>query len=154
MPLPLLELLESSAFGLLSAILMTIVETLFWRKWGMEGIAEWQINSVMASKFLRMTNPKLKWTIASHWIHGIAAAIIFPLLLSPIMQAIPIAKTSIVADCVVYTFILWVIFLVLGRRTFESMGQIHITRFGLLSSLLSMMIYGISLGILLSATFL
>jgi len=44
---PLLELLAECFAGLVAAICMTLVEVPFRKKWGMEGVAEWQVNAVM-----------------------------------------------------------------------------------------------------------
>ena len=63
MAILLLDLLDVAGFGLLSAILMTIVGIPFWRKWGMEGMTDWQVNAVMVSKLLRKpkTTNKIKY---------------------------------------------------------------------------------------------
>ena len=155
MAILLLDLLDASGIGLLGAIIMTLVGIPFWRKWGMEGMTDWQVNAIMVSKLLRKskTTNQLSWIIASLFSHGIAAAIALRLLLPIFFWSIPISKMSILLDSVVYSLILWAIFLVLGRGTYESAGGIRITNRGLLSSLLCLIIYGIILGTLLPLTF-
>jgi hypothetical protein len=152
-----LDLLYASGFGFLGAILITLVGFPFWKKWGMEGITDWQVNSVMVSKLLRKSNsgnpPGLSWIIASICSHGVAAAITLRLLLPIFFWSLPISKMSILADSVIYSFILWSIFIVLGRGTFESEGGIRTTNRGILSSLLCLVIYGIVLGTFLPLTF-
>lgn len=153
----LLDLLEVAIIGLVSAILMTLVEFPFWKKWGMEGIAEWQINLVLVQKLLARFKEQdqigLSWMIASHWLHGAIAGLTFWFILPIVSSLIPIAQVLITLDAVIYSLILWFIFLVIGRRAFESIGRIRITNLGLFSSLLSMLVYGFFLGFLLLTTF-
>jgi len=157
MAILMLDLLGVSIFGLVSAVLMTLVETPFWKKWGMEGMTEWQVNSVMVSKLFgkskEINQPELSWTIASHLLHGVAAGIVVRLLLPTLFWLVPVSKMSMLLDAVVYSVALWAFFLVWGRRKFESVGRIQITSRGLLCSLLSMIVYGIFLGIMLPFTF-
>jgi len=42
-------LLVAAFFGMVSATFMTLVESLFWRRWGMSGVSEWQMNWVTLS---------------------------------------------------------------------------------------------------------
>jgi len=48
-----LELLWGCIAGLVAAVCMTIFEFPFWKKWGMEGVAEWQVNSAIVSVIIR-----------------------------------------------------------------------------------------------------
>ncbi len=157
MAVPLLDLLGVAVIGLVSAILMTLFEFPFWKKWGMEGNADWQVNLVMVSKLLARFNghnqPGLSWVMASHLLHGVAAGIAFWLLLPLVSSIVPIAEGSILLETIAYSLVLWFLFLVLARRTFESAGGILITNRGLFVSLLSMIVYGFFLGFLLLFTF-
>ena len=47
------ELLGACLTGLVAAICMTIFELPFWKNWGIEGVAEWQVNSVIVSILIR-----------------------------------------------------------------------------------------------------
>jgi hypothetical protein len=149
----LYDLTWAGIAGFLAAIVMTVVEVPFWRKWGMQGVAEWQVNWVMVSrlskKWKTLSKPILSWTIASHLSHGVVTGIAFRILL-PIMFLIPLAKWSIVLDGAVYGVVLWFLFLLLGRRTYESAGHITITRKGLLGALFSDTVFGFFLGLLVS----
>ena len=149
----LFDIIWSSVAGLVSAIFMTLIEYPFWRKWGMEAVAEWQVNWVMVSrldkKWKTVRNPILSWTIASHLSHGVVAGVAFRLLL-PFFLLIPFANFSIVLDAVLYGIALWFLFTVFGRRMYESAGKIVITNRGLLGALLSDSVYGFFLGLLVS----
>ena len=157
MPILLLDLLVGSAIGFLGAAIMTIVEIPFWKKWGLEGVADWQVNAVMVSKLIgkskSVNEVGLSWISASKLSHGVAAGLVFRLLLSVIFWLIPVSNMLLLLGAVVYSIALWAIFLVLGRKTFESVGGIRITRVGLLSSLLTLIAYGIVLGLLSPFTF-
>ncbi len=121
----------------------------------MEGVGEWQVDSVILSRiFLR--RPKVieeegfPWlTVGTHLLNGIIASVAFRLLLPVFYLFVPDARISILYDTIAYSFILWVIFPTLGRTTFESFGHIKISNRGLLVSLLSHLVYGIFLGFLL-----
>ncbi len=149
----LVDLEWAGIAGLVSAVLMTLLEYPFWKKWGMEAVVEWQVNWVMVSmlnqKWKSMQKPILSWTIASHISHGIVAGIAFRLLLPVFFTLIPFAKFSVIFDTVVYGIVLWILFNVLGRRTIESAGGIRITNRGLVGSLFSDIVYGIFLGLLI-----
>ena len=149
----LFDLVWAGIVGLVSALLMTLFEYPFWKKWGMEAVVEWQVNWVMVSMLNKrwkfMQKPILSWTIASHISHGIAAGIAFRLLLPIFFALIPFAKFSVVFDAIVYGIVLWILFNVLGRRSIESAGGIRITNRGLIGSLLSDIVYGIFLGLLI-----
>ena len=153
----LFDLVGVAFIGLVSAVLMTLFEFPFWKKWGMEGTADWQVNSVMVSKLLGRpkgpNQPRLSWTIASHLSHGVVAGIAFWLLFPVFFTLIPVANVLILFETIVYGIVLWFLFLVLGRRTFESLGGVRITRRGLWGSLLSLIVYGFFLGLLLLVTF-
>lgn len=149
------EIIGAAAAGLGAGLLMTASEFLFWRQWGMAGVGEWQVDTVIFSRiFLRRKSlikeegfPKL--TVATHLLNGIIAAVAFQLLLPLFYLIVPDARISILYDTIVYSFVLWVIFPTLGRTTFETMGQIRISNRGLLVSLLSHFVYGIFLGLFL-----
>ena len=43
----LLDLVGAGLAGLAAGLLMTLFEIPFWGKWGLEGVAEWQVNLVI-----------------------------------------------------------------------------------------------------------
>lgn len=134
---------------------MTLSEFPFWMKWGMDGVGEWQVDSVILSKIiLRKATPikqqNFPWpTVATHFLNGIIASIAFYLLLPFFNFFIPGARISILYDTIAYSFVLWIIFPVLGRSAIESLGRIRISNRGLLVSLLSHIVYGVFLGLFL-----
>jgi hypothetical protein len=151
----LYEIIDAAAAGLGAALLMTLSELPFWKKWGMSGVGEWQVDSVIFSRII-LRRPTLKkeegfpkLTVATHLLNGIIASVAFRLLLPLFYLVVPDARISILYDTIVYSFVLWIIFPTLGRTTFESLGQIRISNRGLLVSLLSHFVYGIFLGLFL-----
>jgi hypothetical protein len=149
------EVIGAAAAGLGAALLMTASEFPFWKKWGMVGVGEWQVDSVIFSKIL-LRRPTLikekgfpKLTVGTHLLNGIIAGVAFRLLLPLFYLIVPDSRISILYDTIVYSFVLWIIFPTLGRTTFESLGQLKISNRGLLVSLLSHFVYGIFLGLFL-----
>jgi hypothetical protein len=149
----LYDLIWAGIAGFLSAVIMTIVESPFWKKWGIQGVGEWQVNWVMVSrlreKWKSMQKPILSWTIASHLSHGVIVGVAFRILLS-FFFLIPFAKVSIILDAIVFSLGLWFLFIVLSRRVYEKAGGIRITNRGMLVALLSDTVYGFFLGLLIS----
>src|SRR5256712_14037168 len=78
------ELLGACFIGLVAAICMTIVELPFWKKWGIEGVAEWQVNSVMVSMFIPKFSKRIvsiRKSVGMHLFFGAALGIVFRALL-------------------------------------------------------------------------
>ena len=121
--------------GLAGAIVMTLFEFPFWKTWGMKGVAEWQTNWVILSKLTggssnQIQSPRISWTIALHLWHGVAAGIVFGLLL-PYLTLLPAGNFSVLLDALVYSVALWVIFMLAPRRAFESAGDTRISALSL-----------------------
>jgi len=143
-------LLGAAIAGLVSTVFMTLFEFSFWKKWGMNGVAEWQANWVIISKLTgrtsnRIQKPRIPWTIALHLWHGVAAGIVFGLLLPSLL---PAGNFSVLLDAVVYSVALWVLFMLAPRRAFEFAGGTRISGRSLSVALASHFVYGISLGLL------
>ncbi len=148
------DLFLAAAVGLGSASAMTLTEFPFWKKWGMTGVAEWQMNWVIVSRLRgissRNRQPEIPFVIASHLSHGVAASIVFSILLPLSFSVFPAAKLSIPLDALLYSLLLWVIFSVMLRTTFEVLGRIEISTRGTLVALLSHVVYGVLLGLFVS----
>ena len=131
------DLVLIALIGLVSAAFMTLTESPFWRRWGMSGVTEWQINWVTLS-VLRIIpanknnrEPKASWkVIASHLIHGMIAAIVFVLVLPAVLSAFPSASSSIVLVAMGFSLTLWIIFSVGLKKVYERARGIHIQRRG------------------------
>ena len=146
----LLALLGACFAGLLAAICMTIFELPFWRRWGMEGVAEWQVNAVIVSMLIRKFTERRVGTpmsVAMHLIHGAALGIVFRLLLLG-LPGTTILSSSVLSYSIVYSIVLWSISPFLTRRFFEHIGGFQMTRKGLAVSFLAHNIYGVFLGLL------
>ncbi len=147
----------SSAFlggafaGLVSTVCMTLFEFPFWKRWGMNGVAEWQTNRVILSKLARVNSsriqePRISWTITLHLWHGTAAGIVFGLLL-PLLTLLPAGNFLVLLGAIVYSAALWVIFMLAPRRAFESAGGTRISNPSLFIALASHFVYGLFLGL-------
>jgi len=147
----LFELLAACFAGLVAAICMTLVEIPFWKKWGMGGVTEWQVNSVIIWVLIRKFTQRRvvsSTSVAMHWFHGAALGILFRVLLD--FSQTTILPPPALAYAIVYSSLLWIVSPFLTRKLFESAGGFRITRKGLAVSFLAHIVYGISLGLLIS----
>src|SRR2546425_7842096 len=133
---------------------MTLFEFPFWKRWGMNGVVEWQTNWIILSKLARVNSnrirePRISWIITLHLWHGVAAGIAFGLI-APFVILLPAMGFSVVPDAVAYSVALWVIFMLVPRKAFESAGGTRISNCSLLVALASHFVYGISLGLLVA----
>jgi hypothetical protein len=145
-------LLGAAFAGLVAAAVMTLFEFPFWKTWGMNSVAEWQSNWIIISKLTRgnsskIREPRISWTVSLHLWHGVAAGIVFGLLL-PYLALLPGGSFSILLDAVAYSIALWIIFMLAPRRAFESAGGVRISDRSLLIALASHFVYGVFLGLL------
>jgi len=149
--MPLLLLLLSGCFaGLVAVVCMTIFELPFWRTWGMEGVAEWQVNAVVVSLLIRrFTRRRVSTSMvaAMHLFHGIALGVVFRLLLLGLSGA-TILSSQVLSYAIVYSILLWIISPSFSRKFFETLGGFRMTRNGLVVSFLSHIVYGFFLGLL------
>ncbi len=143
------ELLGACLAGLVAAICMTIFELPFWKKWGIERVAEWQVNSVIVSMLLRKFSNRsvsISMSVGMHLVHGAAMGIVFRVLLALLGTAIP--ASSILIYAIVYSGILWIISPFLSRSLFERAGGFRMTKRGLAVSFLAHGVYSVFLGLL------
>lgn len=145
----LVGLLAASLAGLTAAICMTLFEIPFWRKRGMEGVAEWQINSVIVWVLIRKFTRRrvvTSMSVAMHLFHGAVLGSIFLVLLD-LLQTVA-ALPMVLVYALVYTVLLWIISPYLTRNFFASLGGFRLTRQGLTVCFLGHIIYGVFLGFL------
>src|SRR2546427_2145503 len=75
------NVLLAAIAGLGAVILMTLFEFPFWKKWGLEGVAEWQMNSVIVSKTVRRSRrtaeAPISWMIGGHFFPGNLSRLVF-----------------------------------------------------------------------------
>jgi len=137
--------------GLLSASLMTLVEAPFWRKLGISGAVEWQVNLVMVSWLLHEgydPRKRLQEALAMHVLHGG----IFGALLAGILSLlVPLSPYEVIAAAELLSVALWSIVPLLLRRPFEKSAGAGFSPTGLEISLISHLVYGLSLGAILAA---
>ncbi|HEV2119901.1 MAG TPA: hypothetical protein VGS11_07355 [Candidatus Bathyarchaeia archaeon] len=146
---PSLGLVGAGLAGLAAGVLMTLFEFAFWKKWGLEGVAEWQVNSVMVSVLIRkftQRRPGALMAVAMHLFHATILGILFLVLLILSQAAVLLLPTVVCG--VVYSIVLWIVSPYLTRGLFESAGCFRMTTKGLTSSLLAHIVYGVFLGLL------
>jgi len=147
----LLSLAGAGFAGLVAAICMTIFELPFWRRWGMEGVAEWQVNAVIVSVLIRNFTQRrvvTSMSVAMHLIHGAALGIVFRLLILGLLGT-TILLSTVLSYAIVYSLVLWIISPFLTRSLFEASGGFRMTRKGLAVSFLAHNVYGVFLGLLI-----
>jgi hypothetical protein len=146
----LLALLGACLAGLVAAVCMTIFEFPFWRRWGMEGVAEWQVNAVIVSLLVRKSTRgrvSSPMVVTMHLFHGAVLGVVFrALLLGFLGPTIP--SSTVLSYAIVYTIVLWTVSPFLTRKFFETSGGFRMTRNGLAVSFLSHIVYGVFLGLL------
>src|SRR5260370_32272014 len=136
--------------GLVVAMCMTIFELPFWRRWGMEGVAEWQVNAAIVSVLIRKLTQRrvVAWmSVGMHLFHGAALGVVFRLLLLGLSGTM-ILSSQVLSYAIVYSILLWIISPFLTRKFFETSGDFRMTRNGLAVSFLSHIVYGVILGLL------
>ncbi len=146
----LLSLVGAGFAGLIAAICMTMFELPFWRRWGMEGVAELQVNAVMVSLLLRKFTKRgvVTWmSVGMHLFHGAALGVVFRLLLLGLFGTM-ILSSQVLSYAIVYSILLWISSPFLTREFFETSGGFRMTRNGLAVSFLSHIVYGVFLGLL------
>ena len=145
---PGIPLAAIAGFG--AAILMTLFELPFWKKWGLEGVAEWQMNSVIVSKTVRRSRrtaeAPISQMIGGHLFHGTVAGILFGLFL-PFIAPLATSMLAILLAALLYSSVLWAIFSIMLRGRFEAAGGVRISNRGVLVALLSHLVYGFFLGL-------
>src|SRR5256885_2527397 len=130
---------------------MTLVEIPFWKRWGMEGVSEGQVNSVIVRVIIRkftQTRVVVSMSVAMHLFHGVALGMLFLLLLDLLRTAIILSSVLVYATF--YNGLLWIVSPYLTRNLFASVGGFRITGKGLAVSFLGHIIYGIFLALLIS----
>jgi len=144
------NVLLAAIAGLGAVILMTLFEFPFWKKWGLEGVAEWQMNSVIVSKTARRSRrtaeAPISWMIGGHLFHGTVAGVVFGLFL-PVIALLATSMLAILLAALLYSTILWAIFSIMLRGAFEAAGGVRISNRGVLVALLSHLVYGFFLGL-------
>ncbi|TMI42395.1 hypothetical protein E6H23_05015 [Candidatus Bathyarchaeota archaeon] len=88
----------------------------------------------------------ISWAISSHLFHGTVAGIVFGLFL-PIVRLLLPATIVILLSAVLYSIILWLIFSIMLRATFEAAGNMRISNRAALIALFSHCVYGFFLGL-------
>ncbi|HEY9406956.1 MAG TPA: hypothetical protein VIP53_05875 [Nitrososphaera sp.] len=99
--------------GLLGTLVMSAIEIVPWRKWGLPGVFEWHENQMLIVKFLRLENDEAclhyLGIFGLHLTNGILGGIGFYLAIEFIvyLTILPIPLLAML-----YSFFLWIVTLV------------------------------------------
>jgi hypothetical protein len=107
----LFTILSSLFVGFVSTGAMTILEILFWKRWGLTGILEWHENQILTSKLFGLSSNNLHfWGIfLLHFLNGSLGGIglLLAFILIPALKEIPLLPLGLL-----YGFFLWILTLV------------------------------------------
>jgi hypothetical protein len=135
--------------GLLSAALMTAFEFPFWSSRGLSGVVEWQVNQILVSWVLREKydqGRRLGEALVMHLFHGAVAGAILGAVLASLF--LPYRGYFWLAG-LLFSLLLWSLVPFVLRKQFERIAGTRFTNSGLAISLLSHIVYGLSLGLML-----
>lgn len=99
--------------GLLGTVVMSVIEIIPWRKWGLPGVFEWHENQMLIVRFLRLENDEAclhyLGIFGLHLTNGILGGIgfYFAIEFIDILTILPIPLSA-----VLYSFFLWIVTLV------------------------------------------
>ena len=101
--------------GLLGTLVMSTIEIIPWRKWGLSGVFEWHENQILIAKFLRLENDDddggfhYLGIFGLHFINGILGGMGFYFAITFIdyLAILPLPLLGIL-----YSFFLWIVTLV------------------------------------------
>jgi hypothetical protein len=125
---------------------MSLVEYPIWRRWGLDGVAEWRLNQAIVARFSR--KPEEEMVVKGlflHFAHGAIAGLIFswaltifPLTVSPVLLGLT------------YGTLLWLISVAITKPiTGTGVFGKPSTSILLVSGIVGHLVYGLLLGALL-----
>lgn len=142
-------LVAGFAFGLAATVIMTTIQYVFWRRWGLTGVLEWHENQMIWSK-LKGSDPSVLSPFGIfflHFVNGGLAGVLFPVIMKavPALGSVPIALLG-----VVYGVLLWLLtlFPIHEPITGISITSHPLGRSPITASLLGHAVYGILLSLL------
>jgi len=141
------EVLKGLVAGLISTVVMSLLEYPIWRKWGLEMVTEWHLNQVIAGRLLRRSpNTAIAQGLMLHILHGGIAGIIFVLILS-LGQSARIMDAAVEFGLVLWVVSLFILKPVTGVRLLDH--PLGLSPF--IVSLAGHILYGVSLGLLVNS---
>jgi len=99
--------------GLLGTLVMSAIEIIPWRKWGLLGVFEWHENQMLIVKFLRLENGNARLhylgIFGLHFTNGLLGGIGFYLAIT-FLDYLTILPLPLLG--MLYSFFLWIVTLV------------------------------------------
>ena len=146
-------ILTSFLIGIISTLVMTLLEFPFYRKWLLTGILEWHENQILTSRIFKLPDhtPHFWGIFLLHFLNGGLGGIGFLIVLIfiPILNSIPIVLLGLL-----YGFFLWIITLIPIHKPITGLHPLkHPLGYGpAIVSLIGHLIYGLILYVLFSTT--
>lgn len=147
----LLDLLGAGPAGLSAGLLMTLFEYPFWKKWGLEAVAEWQVNTVMVPVLIRKFTRRRAGALMAvimYLFHATVLGILFLVLL--IVSQTPDLFPATVAYGVGYSIVPLDCLSLSDERSLRISRRHPNDIEGTSGQPLAQIVYGASLGFLLS----
>jgi hypothetical protein len=146
--LTLTEIFAGLVAGLVATAAMSLTEYPIWRRWGIEGVSEWNLNqAIMARLLQRPPQEVVAQGLILHFLHGGLAGIIFALMLPIFSLGVPSIEAG-----VVFGLLLWVIAMLIMKPVTGMGFRNH--PLGLVPLVVSLgghLLYGILLGLVMGS---
>ncbi len=143
------DLALGAAAGFSATALMTLFEYPFWRRIGIGGVVEWEVNQILVSWILTRDHTRtqgLRGALGMHLLHGTVAGALLGVALTSLA---PGARSVYWFAGLALSLLLWSVVPFIFRGAFEEKGRVRFSRLGMFLSFLSHVVYGVSLGFLL-----
>jgi hypothetical protein len=137
--------------GLLGTLVMSAIEIIPWRKWGLQGVYEWHENQILIVKFLRLENGNAclhyLGIFGLHFTNGILGGIgfYFAITLLDYLTILPLPLLGML-----YSFFLWIVTLVPIHKPITGLHPWNhpLGHWPAIASLVGHLAYGIVLSLL------
>ena len=136
--------------GLVGTIVMSTVEILPWKRWGLPGVFEWHENQRLIVRFFRVeekNQPQYLGIFGLHFINGVLGGVGFYLALEITHYYLGTVPLPLLA--LVYSFFLWIVTLVPIHKPITGLHPWNhpLGHCPALASLAGHIAYGVILGI-------
>jgi hypothetical protein len=145
--------------GIVSTLVMTLIEIISWQKWGLHGVFEWHENQILSKRLLRLSDESdtkniihFKSIFFLHFLNGTLAGIAFPFIIYSFGFLELSNIMSIYLLGIAYGFVLWSVTLVPIHKPITGLSPWNhpLGRLPALASLGGHIVYGMVLGIVIN----
>ncbi|MFZ0696244.1 MAG: hypothetical protein WAM88_03800 [Nitrososphaeraceae archaeon] len=145
--------------GIVSTLVMTLIEIISWKKWGLHGVFEWHENQILSKRLLRLSDESdtkniihFKSIFFLHFLNGTLAGIAFPIIIYSFGFLELSNIMSIYLLGIAYGFVLWSVTLLPIHKPITGLSPWNhpLGRLPALASLGGHIMYGMVLGIVVN----